>query len=168
MSAHNLCSKILLIAGGIAMVVGGLDPLEGSLLILPGSGLMALGTWLSQAERRVIACKVWAFVLVAIGVGALWGLSAIGGFGGSTGRSGWWAVLLLPYLFGWSMCIWGPGSPRWLTAPGIGIGVWYLFLVFVAKGAVGIVCGCVGVLTIAGCIYRFWTGWRTTTMTVAV
>jgi len=154
MNARNLWSRILTIAGGIGMVVGGLDPLEGSVLILPGSGLLALGVWLDQAERRLVAYRVWAFILVAIGVGALWGLSVVGGFGGSTGRSGWWSLLLLPYLIGWSIGMWGPGSPRWLALLGIGVGLWYLNLTFLAKGGVGIICGIVGVLTIAGCIYR--------------
>ena len=35
-----------------------------------------------------------------------------GGIGGSYGVSPWWAVLMLPYPIGWSMGIWGPGSPR--------------------------------------------------------
>ncbi len=35
--------------------------------------------------------------------GALWGMSAIGGIGGSTGRSMWWALVLLPYPVGWVM-----------------------------------------------------------------
>jgi hypothetical protein len=143
-----------MIAGGIAMAVGGLDPLEGAVLILPGSGLMALGAYLGQVERRVIVCKVWAFILIAIGVGAMWGLSMVGGFGGSSGRSGWWGLLMLPYLIGWSMDMWGPGSPRWLVLLGVAVGLWYLNLMFLAKGGVGIICGIVGVLTIAGCIYR--------------
>ena len=96
------------------MVVGAIDPMEGSLLILPGSGLVALGTFLGQSERRLIAYRVWVFILIAIGVGALWGLSMVGGFGGKSGRSMWWGVLILPYLIGWNMGIWGPGSPRWL------------------------------------------------------
>ena len=75
MNARNLWSNILIVAGGIGMVVGAIDPMEGSLLILPGSGLLRLGTYLGQAERRMLVYKVWAFFLIAIGVGALWGLS---------------------------------------------------------------------------------------------
>ena len=163
---RDLWSRILFAVGGIAMLIGGLDPLEGSLLILPGSGLMALSTYLGQAERRVIACKVWAFILVAIGVGALWGLSMVGGLGGSSGRSNWWGVLILPYLIGWSMGIWGPGSPRWLTLLGIGVGLWYLNLAFVARGVVGIVCGILGVLTIGGCIYRLRSAMKAKAVTM--
>ena len=42
MNARTLCSRILVIVGGIAMLVGAIDPLEGSVLILPGSALVAL------------------------------------------------------------------------------------------------------------------------------
>ena len=165
MDARNLWSRILLIVGGIAMLVGAIDPLEGSLLILPGSGLVALGTYLGQGERRLTAYRVWAFILIAVGVGALWGLSVAGGFGGDSGRSAWWGVLLLPYLVGWSMGIWGPGSLRWMTWVGIGVGLWYLtILAMVLKASArthgtmsvvpAIVIGAIGLLTIGGCIYR--------------
>ena len=173
-NTRNLWSKILTVVGGIAMVVGAIDPMEGSLLIVPGAGLMALGAYLAQAERRVIAYRVWVFILIAIGVGALWGLSAVGGFGGSSGRSMWWGVLILPYLIGWSMGIWGPGSSRWLLWLGIGVGLWYLtILAFLLKhearggtlrldgttlfgwlASPGAIIGIIGVLTIGGCIYR--------------
>jgi hypothetical protein len=79
--------------------------MEGSLLILPGSGLIALGTYLGGADPK--ASKEWLvlFILNAIGVGALWGLSEAGGFGGTSGRSMWWGVLILPYVFGWLLGI---------------------------------------------------------------
>ena len=35
-------------------------------------------------------------LLIAIGVGALWGLSMFGGIGGKSGHSIWWGVLILP------------------------------------------------------------------------
>lgn len=154
MGTRNLWSKILTVAGGMGMAVGAFDPLEGWLLILPGSGLLALGVWLSQAERQAVACKVCAFVLIVIGVGAMWGLSAVGGFGGTSGRSGWWGLLLLPYLIGWSMGIWGPGSHLWLALLGIVLGLWWLWLAFAVAGAVGAMCGIIGALTVGGCIYR--------------
>ena len=148
--------------GSIAMLVGALDPMEGSLIILPGSGLVALGTFLRQSERRLIAYRVCVFILIAIGVGAMWGLSAVGGFGGPSGRSMWWGVLILPYLIGWSMGIWGPGSPRWLLVLGIVVGLWYqaILTMVLARGGkhawVGgaILISALGVLTIIGCICR--------------
>ena len=42
------------------MLVGAIDPIEGSLLILPGSGLVALGTFLAQSERRLITYRASA------------------------------------------------------------------------------------------------------------
>ena len=81
MRAQNLWARFLTIAGYIAMLVGALDPLEGSLLILPGSGLVALGAFLGKKERRLIAYRAMVFLLVAVGVGSLWWLSSVGGFG---------------------------------------------------------------------------------------
>jgi hypothetical protein len=153
MNTRSLWSRILVIAGSIAMVVGAIDPMEGSLIILPGSGLVALGTFLGQSERRLIAYRVWVFILIAIGVGALCGLPS--------GRSMWWEVLILPYLIGWSMGIWGPGSPRWLLVLGIGVGLWYqaILAMVLARGGLhhagpAIVVAILGVLTIVGCISR--------------
>jgi hypothetical protein len=164
MNARELWSRILVIAGGIAMLVGALDLLEGSAVILPGSGLFALGAFLGQHERRFIAYRVWVFILIAIGVGALWGLSAIGGIGGASGHSMWWGALILPYLIGWFMGIWGPGSPRWLLLLGIAVGLWYLAMLAMilkhesvqkAGGTIAFL-GALGVLTIVGCIGRLW------------
>jgi hypothetical protein len=167
MNARSLWSRILVIVGSIAMLVGALDPMEGSVIILPGSGLVALGTFLGQSERRRIAYRMWVFILIAIGVGAMWGLTMVGGFGGNSGRSMWWGVLILPYLIGWSMGIWGPGSPRWLLVLGIVVGVFYLALLptILTRGGkhqwgVAIVIGILGVATIIGCIGRLRT--RTT------
>jgi len=161
MNARRLSAKILVIAGGIGMAVGAVDALEGSLLILPGSGLLALGTYLGQAERRAVAAKTIAFLLVLLGVGALWGLSVAGGFGGNSGHSNWWGLLLLPYFIGWNIGIWGPGSPRWLLGLGIADGVWYLTLAaIIAKhggwsaGGLTTVLVVIGLVAVAGCLYR--------------
>jgi hypothetical protein len=89
----------------IAMLVGTIDPLEGSLLILPGSGLVALGLFLGKAERRLLRDWLWVFGLIAIGVAALFALSAIGGIGGKSGHSMWLGVLILPYPVGWIMAL---------------------------------------------------------------
>jgi len=103
MNARMRWSRILVIVGSIAMLIGAIDPMEGSLLILPGSGMVALGTLLSKSRHRVLLYWVWVFILIAVGVGALWGSSAFGGFGGTTGRSMWWALIILPYPIGWIM-----------------------------------------------------------------
>ena len=164
MNALTLWSRILFIAGSIAMLVGALDPMEGSVIILPGSGLVALGTFLGQSERQWIAYRVGVFILIAIGVGAMWGLTIVGGFGGNSGRSMWWGLLTLPYLIGWSMGIWGPGSPRWLLVLGIVVGVLYQAILAIVltrgmkHGLLGaIVLSVLGVVTIIGCISRLRT-----------
>jgi hypothetical protein len=85
--------------GLAGMLVGAVDPLEGSLVILPATALVALGALGGEGRRGTLI--YWSLALVVVGVGALWGLSALGGFGGSTGRSWWWGVVLLPYPVGW-------------------------------------------------------------------
>jgi hypothetical protein len=163
--SRSLWSRILIVFGSIGMLVGAIDPLEGSVIILPGSLLVALGTFLGQCERRLIAYRACVFVLVAIGVGAMWALSSAGGIGGKSGHSIWWGVLILPYLIGWSMGIWGPGSPRWLLILGLVVGLWYLTLSAMVLKLSGphrgnlshlpeIVIAVIGVLTIGGCVRR--------------
>ena len=84
------------------MIVGAIDPLEGSVVILIGSGLLALSHYLGKSEARTLRFWLLDFVLIAVGVTALWGLSALGGFGGDdSGVSLWWALLILPYPIGW-------------------------------------------------------------------
>ena len=166
-AAGSLWSRILIMVGSIAMLVGALDPMEGSAIILPGSGLVALGTFLNHSERRLIAFRIWVFIFIAIGVGALWGLSYLGGIGGKSGHSMWWGLLILPYLIGWSMGIWGPGSPRWLLGLGIVVSLFYMALppILLAgahrshlKGGENllapIIISGLGLLTIVGCISR--------------
>jgi hypothetical protein len=87
------------------MVIGAIDPLEGSLIILPGTGMVALGALLGKSRYRKFL--YWSFALVAVGVGALFGVSALGGFGGRSGLSLWWAIVILPYPIGWIMAIVG-------------------------------------------------------------
>jgi hypothetical protein len=164
MNPRERWSQVLTLVGRLAMLVGALDPLEGAALILPGSALTALGAYLSQADRRWFTLRVWIFALIAIGVAALFGTSAAGGIGGNSGRSGWWGLLYLPYLAGWSWAIWGPGNPRWVPLAGIGVGLWYLSLAAIilmratsprpGGAAVLIALGLVGVATLAGCVWR--------------
>lgn len=159
-------ARILLIAGNLAMLIGAIDPMEGSLLILPGSGLVVLGSCLGGQQRSTVIFRMWVFFLILFGVTALWLLSAQGGIGGTTGLSMWWGLLFVPYLIGWSIGIWGPGSPRWVLWSGIGVGIWYqVILVMTLKMSdnrfepvsarifVGFIAA-IGVLTIIGCIYR--------------
>lgn len=105
MKTRLLWSKILIIVGLIAMLIGAIDPLEGSLIILPGSGMVALGAFLAKSRHRLLLYS--AFVLIMIGVGVMFGLSMLGGIGGSTGRSNWWLVVVLPLPIGWIIGIVG-------------------------------------------------------------
>lgn len=161
-------SNLLRVLGGLGLVVGSFDPLEGSALILPGTALLALGSYAAHEEHRVVAYRTWGFLLVALGVGALFGLSAVGGVGGSSGHSAWWALLILPYLAGWSIDLWGPGLPRWLSMIGIVIGAWYVAILVImlrrpvvvghAQSLVpAIVIATIGVGTIIACAVRLRT-----------
>lgn len=107
MNTRTLWPRILIIAGALAMLLGSLDPLEGSVVILPGSGLIALGTFLGKGKRGAIRYWLWVFGLIAVGVAAMFVVSAFGGIGGKSGRSMWWGVLILPYPVGWLMTLVG-------------------------------------------------------------
>jgi len=100
-------SRALVILGSIAFCIGTLDPMEGSLLILAGCGLVLLGTYLGRQPRPMLVYWRWVTGLMAVGVGALWGLSALGGVGGPGGRSMWWLLVCLPYPVGWLMALGG-------------------------------------------------------------
>jgi len=120
MNPRTLWARILVTLGGIAMLLGTVDPLEGSLLILPGSGLIALGTFIGKSQRSVIRYWLWVFGLIAVGVAAMFVLSAFGGIGGKSGHSMWWGIFILPYPAGWLMALAGgiAGLVRFLKAGG--------------------------------------------------
>ena len=103
MHTRELWSRILVIAGGIAMLAGVPDPLEGSVVILVGSGLVTLGTFLGNPGRSLVVYWIRVLILIAVGVGAMFALSAMGGIGGTSGRPMWWGVPILPYPVGWVM-----------------------------------------------------------------
>jgi len=160
MTTASRTPLVLRLAGFIAMIVGAADPMEGSILILIGSALTAVGFFLARAEPRVVGYWVSAFLFTLVGVAALWGLSAVGGVGGSSGHSPLWLVLVLPYLGGWIMIAWGEGTPRWFPWLTIGIGLWWLAIptMIVVQGAgrspmwwtAPIAIGVLGLITIAG------------------
>jgi hypothetical protein len=158
-------SNVVGVFGGMGLVVGSLDPLEGSALIVLGSALLALGSYLGREDRRILAYRTWSFILIALGVGAMFGLSAIGGVGGNSGHSAWWALLILPYLVGWSLDIWGPGAPRWVSVAGIAVGAWYVAILgrmlwpadhaaHPKSSVPAIMVAVVGIGTIVACAFR--------------
>ena len=81
-----LWSRILKVGGGIAML---------------------LGMYLGGKNRKTVLYWTWVFILIAVGVGAMFALSAVGGIGGRSGHSLWWGVLMLPYPLGWLMALLG-------------------------------------------------------------
>lgn len=89
----------LLGAALVIMLVAVLDPFEGSLVILAGAVLAAVLAVKLGSPQRLPACI--GAVLIAVGVAALWSLSAVGGLAGDTGRSHLWWFALVPYPIGW-------------------------------------------------------------------
>jgi hypothetical protein len=80
------------------MLIGCIDPLEGSIAILAGVGLVTLAAVLSRS--RWLKLLSVAFALTAAGIAAMVVLSSLGGIGGESGRSLWWAVVMTPYPLG--------------------------------------------------------------------
>jgi hypothetical protein len=105
MSKISLWSRILVIVGLVAMLIGAVDPLEGSIVIVAGTGMVALGALLGKSRYRNLL--IWSFALTLVGIAAMWGLSAVGGIGGSSGHSIYWGLLILPYPIGWIIGIIG-------------------------------------------------------------
>jgi hypothetical protein len=166
MNARARWAQVLTVAGCLAMLLGGIDPFEGSPAVLLGSGLFALAAYLGRTERTILRVRTTIFLMVAAGVGALWGMTALGGIGGKSGHSMGWALLALPYMLGWSASFWTVGAPRWYTQLGLVGGLWYLAIfylgytrprpdgAFVIHAIVAI--GAFGLLTAAGCAWRLW------------
>ena len=154
--------------GYAAMLVGAVDLMEGSLLILPGSVLVLAGTYLDPRARQFAVYRLGVFALLAVGICALFGLSAVGGLGGSSEHSMWWAILILPYLAGWPLGILGPGTPRWVQISGVLVGLWLLAIPVMMVRAkqlhpnpaqpfipeVLITVALLGAVTIGGCVWR--------------
>jgi hypothetical protein len=95
--------KIIFIAGIVGILIGILDPMEGSLVIAPGSILLALGAFLLHDRYRNIYLA--SSILIITGVFALFYLSSLGGFGGTSSLSWWWGVTILPYPIGWLLAV---------------------------------------------------------------
>jgi hypothetical protein len=95
----------LALVGLVGMTVALLDPLEGSVL---AAGALLLVTVV--ANRAQLSERRWldaALAAAVVGLVSLWGLSAVGGIGGTSGRSMWWALTMLPLPVGWLMGLWG-------------------------------------------------------------
>lgn len=163
-TARERWIQALTVVGGLAVLAGGIDPLEGSLLVLIGTALLAAAARVGQPGRRVRRMRAVNLALVVVGFGAIWGMTAGGGVGGTSGRSFLWALLGLPLIAGWSLSFWGQGAPRWMTWLGVLAGSWYLVLPLVAATkartnphimwSVLVALGACGLVTLAGCVWR--------------
>jgi hypothetical protein len=103
MKVKSNWKRIIYIIGIIALVIGVLDPLEGSVVLASGCALIALSTYLSQDRHWKIFLT--SLIMIVIGVFFLFYFSSLGGFGGTSTLSWWWAILILPYPIGWLMSI---------------------------------------------------------------
>ena len=99
----NLRTKLFYFAGIFGLIFGAIDPLEGSPIIIVGSILISLSSYLSHDKYR--KKFIIASVLIIIGVSAMFILSVLGGFGGSSGLSPWWGLLIVPFPAGWLMTV---------------------------------------------------------------
>jgi hypothetical protein len=104
----------ILILGLVAMILGALDPLEGSVVVVAGAALATIAAAVSRTRGRHFLYA--ALPLILIGVGFMWGLSAVGGFGGSTGRTLWWWAAIVPYPIGWVLGLVGAAKGLRRTA----------------------------------------------------
>ena len=98
-------SRRLFVIATAALVLGAVDPLEGSIVVIAGAGVAMVAAHLGHVRAR--HWLDWGMALGLLGVAALWGLSAGGGIGPSTGHSYWWGLLLLPYPVGWLLSLSG-------------------------------------------------------------
>ena len=92
--------RVLCIGGLAAMLVGVfvIDPVEGAPVILAATGLVALGAFLGRSRFRRLA--YWSFGLVLVGLTATWFVSAPGNFRGVSELTGWWILVVVPYVVG--------------------------------------------------------------------
>jgi hypothetical protein len=98
------------------MILGAFDPMEGSVVILAGSALAAIAAFFGKLPKA--AAIEAAFVLIAVGVATLFGFSNVGGIGGTSGRSIWWVLTMVPYPIGWIVgLVAGISSLRALRRP---------------------------------------------------
>ncbi|GAA4281057.1 hypothetical protein [Gaetbulibacter aestuarii] len=99
MKANFKWERIVFKIGVMALIIGALDPLEGSIIIMIGSALIALSLHLRKDDYRKFF--LFAFLTITFGVFFLFYLSSLGGFGGTSTLSWWWALLIVPYPMGW-------------------------------------------------------------------
>jgi multisubunit Na+/H+ antiporter MnhB subunit len=101
METQYKMNRYFYISGVVLLLAGAIDPLEGSILIAIGSLLLALATY-RKGDAQWKFFQV-TFIMITVGVIAMFYLSSLGGFGGNSSLSWWWGLLILPYPAGWLM-----------------------------------------------------------------
>lgn len=107
LTSHVPCPSrlpvIARICGITLLMLGTLDPMEGSVLIALAGLILS---WEAHHQKRKGASwTLVAALAIVAGVAYLFWISSLGGFGGNTGRSYWWALGIAPYPVGWLMLI---------------------------------------------------------------
>ena len=92
-------NRVLFITGIVLLILGVFDPLEGSIIVTLGSALIAMAAYVSRDRHFRIFMA--AFIMIAVGVAAMFYLSSLGGIGGNSSVSWWWGLLIIPYPAGW-------------------------------------------------------------------
>lgn len=95
--------RVVFVIGIVALIIGAVDPLEGSIVIAAGSASLAFATQFMKDRHKNLFLGF--FIAIAIGVIAMFILSSLGGFGGTSTLGWWWGVFILPYPIGWFISI---------------------------------------------------------------
>lgn len=102
------------VVGGLSLGLPVLAILWKQPLLLVPFGLVAVGVLLFLlgvllGERALPGLVYAAAALTTAAVAWMFVLSAMGGFGGDTGRSAWWALTLVPFPCGWGLGLFSLG-----------------------------------------------------------
>lgn len=103
MKPKSSWKHIIYILGVTALIIGAISPLQGSILILFGSFLIMLSTYLTRDKHRKIFLS--SFILILIGILAMFYISSFGGFEGIPSLLSWWVILMLPFPVGWLITV---------------------------------------------------------------
>ena len=96
-------TRTLYIIGVYVLILGVIDPLEGSVIILGGNALIVISLFMTNDYQRKHFLA--SLIMIAVGVGFMFYLSSLGGFGKEGPLSWWWATLIIPYPAGWLFAI---------------------------------------------------------------
>lgn len=95
--------RVVYLLGVITIIAGIIDPLEGSILVSAGILLILISAFAGDDPDKKLF--LFSAIMIVFGVFFLFYFSSLGGFGGKSGLSWWWVILILPYPAGWIMAI---------------------------------------------------------------